>query len=118
MVGTTGAVKIRVDDVFEESGDSTPYFKIGTEASKILLGIKDINDLKENIKKSITFRMISCDYSDKIKILTGDDNLDGFSFSCLVLNSNIAVYSIRIKENGEQSISSPFSYPYWPVNIF
>ena len=103
MVGTTGAVKIRVDDVFEESGDSTPYFKIGTEASKILLGIKDINDLKENIKKSITFRMISCDYSDKIKILTGDDNLDGFSFSCLVLNSNIAVYSIRIKENGSSS---------------
>ena len=100
MVGSFGAVKIRVDDICEDIGDSNPYFKIGTEASQILFGLKYNNDLKIKIYKGINFRMISCDYSDKIKIVTGDDNIDGFSFSCLILNNNIAVSSIKMKENG------------------
>ena len=100
MVGSFGAVKIRVDDICEDIGDSNPYFKIGTEASQILFGLKYNNDLKIKIYKGINFRMISCDYSDKIKIVTGDNNIDGFSFSCLVLNNNIAVSSIKMKENG------------------
>ena len=103
MVGTFGAVKIRVEDFFSDNNEnekSFPYFKFGSNPSLILLGLNDINDLKENKKIEISFRMISCDINDNINILTGEDNNEGFIFSCLVLNNNIAISDIRIKENG------------------
>ena len=132
MVGAFGAVKIRVEDSFtddNEKDNSFPYFKLGSKSSLILLGLNDINDLKENKRVEISFRMISCDISDNINILTGEDNNEGFIFSCLVLNSNIALSGIRIKENGgdkyqklERNSKNYWSYDKgdfisYPVNV-
>ena len=105
IVGPFGAVKIRVEDSTSDanSDESLPHFKLGEKASFALLGLNNVNDLDESRKISISLRMISCDYSGNLKILTGGDIGDGYSFSCLVLNSNIAVSSIRMKENGGSS---------------
>ena len=132
LVGAFGAVKIRVEDSFtydNENDNSFPYFKLGANSSLILLGLNDINDLNENKKMEISFRMISCDISDNINILTGEDNNEGFIFSCLVLNNNIALSGIRIKENGgdkylklERDSKNYWSYDKgdfisYPVNV-
>ena len=132
MVGPFGAVKIRVEDSFtdnNENDNSFPYFKLGSNSSLILLGLNDINDLNENKKITISFRMISCDINDKINILTGEDNNEGFIFSALVLNNNIAISGIRMKENGgdkylklERDSKNFWSYDKqdfisYPVNI-
>lgn len=101
MVGPFGAVKIRIEDSTDDSNsddESIPHFKVGKEATFTLLGTKDSNYLNKNKKISVSLRMISCDYSDKIKILTSEDNNDN-TFSFLILNSNIAVSSTSFREN-------------------
>ena len=105
MAGPFGAVKLRVVDSNEDSTDSTPFFKLGSEASFTLMNLNDTNSLDQNKQVGISFRMISCDYSDKVKILTGEDNYQGFSFGCLVYNNNIPISSVRIKENGGSSFT-------------
>ena len=103
MVGPFGAVKLRVVDTNDDSDDSTPFFKLGSEPSFILMNVNNADDLSQDKKVSVSFRMVSCDYSDNIKILTGENNLIGFSFACLVYNNNIPINSIRMKENGGSS---------------
>ena len=105
MAGPFGAVKLRVVDSNEDSTDSTQFFKLGSEASFTLMNLNDTNSLDQNKQVGISFRMISCDYSDKVKILTGEDNYQGFSFGCLVYNNNIPITSVRIKENGGSSFT-------------
>ena len=105
MVGPFGVVKIRIEDNTTDTNSdvSIPHFKLGTKASFILLGLNDTNYLDQDRKISVSLRMISCGYSDKIKILTGEEDYKGYSFSCLILNSNISVSDVRLKENQESS---------------
>ena len=102
MVGPYGAVKIRVEDITNDANtdESIPHFKVGANAAFSLLGLDDTSDLNQDRKISVSLRMISCDYSENINILTGDENYEGYSFSCLVLNSDMPISSVRIKENG------------------
>lgn len=98
MVGPFGAVKLRVEDTTEDKDDSTPFFKLGSQPSFTLMNKNSTNDLSESETVGVSFRMVSCDYSDKIKILTGENNYQGFSFGCLVYNNNIPISFVQIKE--------------------
>ena len=131
MVGPFGAVKIRVEDKTEDSNsdETIPHFKLGVNATFSLLGLNSTDDLSESRKISVSLRMISCGYSNNINIITGEDNYEGYVFSCLVLNSNIAISSVRMKENGgssfiklERNSNNYFSYDKgdlinYPINI-
>ena len=101
MVGPSGAIKIRIEDSTTDSNDdeSIPHFKVGEKAAFALLGVNNTNELNETRKISVSLRMITCDYGNNVTILTGEDNNEGYSFSCLVRNHDIAVSYIRLKEN-------------------
>ena len=101
MVGPSSAIKIRIEDSTNDSNDdeSIPHFKLGEKAAFALLGVSDTNELNETRKISVSIRMITCDYGNNVTILTGEDNNEGYSFSCLVRNHDIAVSYIRLKEN-------------------
>ena len=131
MVGPFGAVKIRVEDSTTDANDDVniPHFKLGANATFSLLGLTNTNELDESRKISVSLRMISCDYSGNLKILTGGDNYEGYGFSCLAFNNNIAISSIRMRENGgtsfiklERNSKNYFAYDKgdmisYPVNI-
>ena len=107
MIGPVGAVKLKVVDSCDKNSDNKcigdiSHFKVGTTATNKILGTKDTNNLDENKTVNITFRMISCDYTEKIQILTGDN--DDYTFSFVVLNNNIAISSIRLQENGSDKL--------------
>ena len=105
MAGPFGAVKLRVVDTNDDNDDSTPFFKLGSQPSFTLMNVNNTNDLSESDTIGVSFRMISCDYSDKIKILTGENNYQGFSFDCLVYNNNIPISFVQIKESGGSSFT-------------
>ena len=102
MVGPSGAIKIRIEDSTSDANDdeSIPHFKLGKNAAFALLGVNNTAELNETRKISVSLRMITCDYGSNITILTGEDNYEGYSFSCIVRNSDIAVSYVRLKENG------------------
>ena len=105
MVGPFGAVKLRVEDTNEDIDDTTPFFKLGSQPSFTLMNVNNTNDLSESKTVGVSFRMVSCDYSEKIKILTGENNYQGFSFSCLVYNNNIPISFVQIKEKDATSFT-------------
>ena len=105
MVGPFGAVKLRVEDTNEDNDGSTPFFKLGSQPSFTLMNVNNTNDLSESNTVGVSFRMVTCDYSEKIKILTGENNYQGFSFGCLVYNNNIPISFVQIKEKDGTSFT-------------
>ena len=102
MIGPVGAIKLRVVDSCDKNSDEKclgdiSHFKVGKIPINKILGTNE-ESFDENKNMSITFRMISCNYTEKIKILTGDN--DDYTFSFVVLNNNIAISSVRLQENG------------------
>lgn len=101
MIGPVGAVKLRVEDSCAKNSDEKcsgdmSHFKIGKDAMNKILGTSD-DDLDEDKSLNVTFRMISCNYSENIQILTGEN--DDYTFSFVVLNNNLAISSIRLQED-------------------
>ena len=123
MVGPIGAIKVRVEDYCQKnnglcSGDMH-HFNIANNSIPYIMGNETLSN--------ISFRMISCDYSGNIRILT-DKNTDNLYLSFIVLEHNLAVSYIEIKESSSQnwekksreennrweyynSNLSPFAYP-------
>ena len=92
MVGPNGAIRVRVEDYCSKnnklcSGDMH-HFNISKNGSSYIMGNSD--------SANITFRMVSCDYSENVKILTGTGINDNY-LTFFVLNHNLAVSSVKIQ---------------------
>ena len=95
MVGPTGAIRVRVEDNCSKNNErglcrgDMPHFNVAENGTSYIMGKAD------NV--NITFRMISCDYSGNIRILT-DENINKNYLSFIVLDHNIGVSYIEMKE--------------------
>ena len=96
MVGPTGAIRVRVEDYcskYDEKGlcmGDMPHFNVAGNGTWYIMGNAD--------NSNITFRMISCDYTGNIRILT-DEKIGKNYLSFVVLDYNIGVSFIEMKEN-------------------
>lgn len=99
MVGPIGAIKVRVEDYCPKnnelgycSGDIF-HFNIENNSISYIFGNETLSN--------ISFRMISCDYSENIQILTSANTVNGYLLF-VILNHNLAVSFIEIKEYNSQ----------------
>ena len=96
MVGTYGAIKVRVEDYCPKNSESGYcsgdmfHFNIANNSSPYILGNETLSN--------ISFRMVSCDYSGNIKILTDQKSLNDYLLF-VISDHNLAVSSIEIKES-------------------
>ena len=96
MVGPNGVIRGRVENFCTEDDDSglctgdMYHFNVANNGSNYLMGDGD--------QSNITFRMVDCGFSGNIRILT-DDSTDKYFLSFVVLDHNLAVYTIRLQEN-------------------
>ena len=91
MIGPNGAIKVRVEDYCPKnnkfcSGDMK-HFNIANNGASYIMGNANI--------ANITFRMVSCDYKENIKIKTAS-NVENYYLSFIVLNHNLAVSNVEI----------------------
>jgi expansin (peptidoglycan-binding protein) len=97
IVGPYGVIRTRVEDSCSTNDDlgycngDMYHFKVANPGASFLM--------KEGNVANVTFRMISCDYSNKIKIKT-NNNVDGYYYSFIVLDHNLGVSYTRINEDG------------------
>ncbi len=100
IVGPYGALKVRVEDSCKKDDDSGLYsgdmfhFNVANNGTSYLMGSSGLSN--------VTFRMVSCNYSENIKIKT-NKNLDYDCFSFVVLDHNLAISSISLNEDGTES---------------
>ena len=99
MVGPYGAIKVKVEDYCSKnnelehcSGDMF-HFNIANNSVSYIMGNETVSN--------ISFRMISCDYLGNIRILT-DDYTDNIYLSFVILDHNLAVSYIEIKESNSK----------------
>ena len=96
MVGPTGAIRVRVEDYCSKDDEKglcrgdMPHFNVAGNGTSYIMGNAD--------NSNITFRMISCDYTGNIRILT-DEKISKNYLSFVVLDHNIGVSFIEMKEN-------------------
>ena len=64
---------------------------------------KEEKEKKEKAKKEKEEK--EKEKKEKMKILTGENNYQGFSFSCLVYNNNIPISFVQIKEKDATSFT-------------
>ena len=97
MVGPKGAIKVRVEDYCPKDSESDYcsgdmfHFNIAHNSVSYIMGNSNL--------ANITFRMVSCDYTGNIKILT-DKNTNHYYISFVVLDHNLAVSQVEIQEYG------------------
>jgi len=103
MVGPYGALRVRVEDSCKKddksglcSGDMY-HFNVADNGTSYLMGSGNLSN--------ITFRMVSCNYTENIKIKT-DKNIDYNLFSFVVLDHNLAISSISLGEDGKEGWTS------------
>ena len=95
MVGPTGAIRVRVEDNCSKNNEKglcrgdMPHFNVAGNGTSYIMGRAD--------NANITFRMISCDYTGNIRILT-DEKTNKNYLSFVVLEHNIGVSFIEMKE--------------------
>ena len=96
MVGPNGVIRVRVEDYCSKnnnlglcSGDMH-HFNIAKNGSSYIIGNADL--------ANVTFRMVSCDYSENIKIITGN-NINKKYLTFNIINHNLAVSYVQIQEN-------------------
>ena len=100
IVGPYGAIRTRVEDYCpknDEQGLCTGdmyHFNVANNGSTFLMGDHDISN--------VTFRMVECGFTGNVRILT-DEEMDEFSFSFIVLDHNLPISYVSIKENGTSS---------------
>ena len=99
MVGTYGAIKVRVEDYCPKNSESGYcsgdmfHFNIANNSSPYILGNETLSN--------ISFRMVSCDYSGNIKILTDPKSMNDYLLF-VISEHNLAVSSVEIKESNSQ----------------
>ena len=112
MVGPYGAIRVRVEDSCSKddelglcTGDML-HFNVANNGSKYIMGDNDYSD--------VTFRMVSCDYSGKIKI-RADENVDEYRYSFIILDHNLGVDTVRFNEEGTRTWIklTRDKYNYW-----
>ena len=119
MVGPNGAIRVRVEDYCSKnnelglcSGDMH-HFNIAKNGSSYIMGNSDL--------ANITFRMVSCDYSENLKILTGT-GINNNYLTFFVLNHNLAVSYVQIQEhnsniwNNITKATNKNNYMYFNLN--
>jgi hypothetical protein len=95
LVGPSGAIRVRVEDVCSKDNElglcqgDMPHFNVAGNGSSYVMGKAD--------NANITIRMISCDYTGNIRILT-DEKANKNYLSFVVLEHNIGVSFIEMKE--------------------
>ena len=95
LVGPSGAIRVRVEDFCSKDNElglcrgDMPHFNIAGNGTSYIMGKAD--------NANITFRMISCDYTGNIRILT-DEKTNKNYLSFVVLEHNIGVSFIEMKE--------------------
>ena len=100
MVGPYGALRVRVEDSCKKDDESglcsgnMYHFNVADNATSYLMGSSYLSN--------VTFRMVSCNYTENIKIKT-NKNLNYDLFSFIVLDHNLAVSSISLNEDGKES---------------
>ena len=100
MVGPKGAIKVRVEDYCPKDSElgycsgNMFHFNIANNSVSYIMGNSNL--------ANITFRMVSCDYTGNIKILT-DKNTNLYYISFVVLDHNLAVSHVEIQEYGSEA---------------
>ena len=95
IVGPNGAIRVRVEDYCRTDSNSglckgdMYHFNISSEGTSYIMGSAD--------KANVTFRMVSCDYSGNIRILTNGET-NKFYLSFVVLDHNLAVSKVEIQQ--------------------
>ena len=103
MVGPYGALKVRVEDSCKKDDESGLcsgnmfHFNVADNGTSFLMGSSYLSN--------ITFRMVSCNYTENIKIKT-NKNLQDDLYSFVVMDHNLAISSISLKEDGKESWTS------------
>ena len=100
IVGPKGAIRGRVEDYCSKSSESglcsgdIYHFNIAKNGSSYIMGDANL--------ANITFRMISCDFTENIKILTSNNTKEKY-ISFYVLNNNIGISYVQIQEFNSDS---------------
>ena len=100
IVGPYGAIRTRVEDYCpknDEQGLCTGdmyHFNVANNGSTFLMGDHDISN--------VTFRMVECGFTGNVRILT-DEEMDEYSFSFIVLDHNLPISYVSLKEDGTSS---------------
>ena len=99
MIGPNGAIKVRVEDYCPKNSESGYcsgdmfHFNIANNSIPYILGNETLSN--------ISFRMVSCDYSGNIKILTDPKSMNDYLLF-VISEHNLAVSSVEIKESNSQ----------------
>ena len=96
IVGPNGVIRGRIENYCKENDESglcsgdMYHFNVADKGSNYLMGEGDL--------ANVTFRMVECGFSGNIRIKT-DDSTDKYFLSFVVLDHNIAVFTVRLQEN-------------------
>lgn len=100
MVGPSGVIKVRVEDYCLKNNTSGYcygdmfHFNLANNGVSYIMGNESLSN--------ITFRMVSCDYTGNIRILT-DKSANSYYLKFVVLDHNLAVSNIQILEYNSYS---------------